>query len=106
VEDSIEYPHKSYYRDKQAVLYSYDNKSCVHVVGTLRTGYPHVQASNQYNGSRLPADGSSEPPRVPMARAPALGSGQLRGRHVSPRLGTAPGPPRVPVARAPAPNSG
>jgi hypothetical protein len=31
VEDSIEYPHKSYYRNKLAVIYSYDNKSCVHV---------------------------------------------------------------------------
>jgi hypothetical protein len=30
VEDSFEYPHKSYCRDKLAVLYSYDNKSCVH----------------------------------------------------------------------------
>jgi hypothetical protein len=38
-------------------------------VGTLRTGYPRVQASSQDNGSRLPAEGSSE------------------GRHVSPRLG-------------------
>jgi hypothetical protein len=28
-------------------------------VGTLRTGYPHVQASSQDNGSRLPAGGSS-----------------------------------------------
>jgi hypothetical protein len=28
-------------------------------VGTLRTEYPHVQASSQDNGSRLPAGGSS-----------------------------------------------
>jgi hypothetical protein len=27
-------------------------------VGTLRTGYPHVQASSQCNGSRLPAGDS------------------------------------------------
>jgi hypothetical protein len=75
-------------------------------VGTLRTGYPRVQASNQDNGSRLPAEGSSEavtcprglgsrsqpgadpgPPRVPAARAHAPSSGQLRDRHVSLRLG-------------------
>jgi hypothetical protein len=31
VEDNIEYPHKSYCRNKLAVLYSYDNKSCFHV---------------------------------------------------------------------------
>jgi hypothetical protein len=31
VEDSSEYPHKSYCRNKLAVLYSYDNKSSVHV---------------------------------------------------------------------------
>jgi hypothetical protein len=31
VEDSIEYPHKSYCRNKLAVFYFYDNKSCVHV---------------------------------------------------------------------------
>jgi hypothetical protein len=30
VEDNIEYPHKSYCRNKQVVLYSYENKSCVH----------------------------------------------------------------------------
>jgi hypothetical protein len=30
VEDSIEYPHKSYCQNKLTVLYSYDNKSCVH----------------------------------------------------------------------------
>jgi hypothetical protein len=50
-------------------------------VGTLRTGYPRVQASSQDNGSRLPAEGSSEVATCPR------GSGQLRGRHVSPRLG-------------------
>jgi hypothetical protein len=74
------------------------------VVGTLRTGYPSVQA--QDNGSRLPAEGSSEAdtcphgsgsrsrlgaaPRTPCvlaAQAPTPSSGQLRGRHVSPRLG-------------------
>jgi hypothetical protein len=31
VEDSSEYPHKSYCQNKLAVLYSYDNKSSVHV---------------------------------------------------------------------------
>jgi hypothetical protein len=74
-------------------------------VGTLRTGYPRVQASSQDNGSRLLAEGSSEAatcprglgsrsqlgaapglPRVAAARAPAPSSGQLRARHVSPRL--------------------
>jgi hypothetical protein len=73
-------------------------------VGTLRTGYPYVQA--QDNGSRLPTEGSSEAvtcprgsvsrsrlgaapgmPHVLAARAPAPNSGQLRGRYVSPRLG-------------------
>jgi hypothetical protein len=29
VEDNFEYPHKSDCRNKLAVLYSYDNKSCV-----------------------------------------------------------------------------
>jgi hypothetical protein len=75
-------------------------------VGTLRTEYPHVQASSQDNGSRFPAESSSDatkcprgsgsrsqlgaalgPPCVPAARAPAPGSGQLQGRHVFPRLG-------------------
>jgi hypothetical protein len=75
-------------------------------VGTLRIGYPRVQASSQDNGSRLPAKGSSEaatcphssgsrsqlgaapgPPRIPTAWAPAHDSGQLQGHHVSPRLG-------------------
>jgi hypothetical protein len=87
-------------------------QSLADTVGTLRTGYPRVQASSQDNGSRLPAEGSSEaatclhgsgsrsqleaalgPPCVPSARAPPPGSGQLRG------------PPRVPTARAPAPSS-
>jgi hypothetical protein len=75
-------------------------------IGTLSTGYPHAQASSQDNGTYLPAEGSSKavtcphgsgsrsqleaalgPPRVPMARAPTPGSGQLRGHHVSPQLG-------------------
>jgi hypothetical protein len=30
VEDIVEYPHKSYCQNRLAVLYSYDNKSCVH----------------------------------------------------------------------------
>jgi hypothetical protein len=80
-------------------------------VGTLRTGYPRVQASNQDNGSRLPDKGSSEAAMSPRGSgshsqlgaapgpscAPAAGdstraatcprgSGQLRGRHVSLRL--------------------
>jgi hypothetical protein len=97
-------------------------------VGTLRTGYPRVQASSQDNGFRLPIEGSSEAATC----LRGLGShSQLRGRHVSPRLGllfpaqgsseaatcphglgshsqlgAAPGLPRVPVARAPAPSSG
>jgi hypothetical protein len=75
-------------------------------VGTLSTGYPRVQASSQDNGSRHPAEGSSEAatylhgsgsrskhgaapglPRIPPARAAPLSSGQLWGRHMSPRLG-------------------
>jgi hypothetical protein len=120
------------------------------LVGTLRIGYPRAQALSQDNGSRLPAEGSSEavmcprgsgsrsqlgaalgPPRVPTARAPAPSSGQLWGHHVSPwhglllpargssgatmyprgtgscsRLGEALGPLRVPAARAPPPGSG
>jgi hypothetical protein len=54
-------------------------------VGTLRIGYPRMQASSQDNSSRLRA--APRLPRVPAARAPALGSGQLQGHHVSPRLG-------------------
>jgi hypothetical protein len=34
-------------------------------VGTLRTGYPCVQASSQDNGSYLPAEGSSEAATCP-----------------------------------------
>jgi hypothetical protein len=30
VEDSFEYPHKSYRWNKLSLLYSYDNKLCVH----------------------------------------------------------------------------
>jgi hypothetical protein len=30
VEDNIEYPHESYRRNRLVVIYSYDNKSCVH----------------------------------------------------------------------------
>jgi hypothetical protein len=30
VEDSFEYPHKSYFQNKLAIFYSYDNKSCIH----------------------------------------------------------------------------
>jgi hypothetical protein len=56
-------------------------------VGTLRTGYPRVQALSQGNGSRLPAKGSSEAVRCP------CGSGSRS------RLGAAPGPPRAPAAR-------
>jgi hypothetical protein len=94
-------------------------------VGTLRTGYPRVQASSQDNGPHLPAEVSSETVTCPR------GSGQLRGHHVSPRLGlpppargssgattcprgsgsrsrlgAAPRPPCVPVARALALGSG
>jgi hypothetical protein len=80
----------------------------MYCVDTLRTGYPHVQALSQDNGSRLLDKGSSEAamcfrcsgshsrlraaPRLP--RAPVAGdstgaatcprgSRQLRGRHVS-----------------------
>jgi hypothetical protein len=84
------------------------NRLLLQSVGTLRTGYPRVQASSQDNGSRLPARGSSRaatcprgsgsclplgaalgPPRVPVALAPAS------------RLRTAPGPPRITWAPAP-----
>jgi hypothetical protein len=64
-------------------------------VGTLRTEYPRVQASSHDNGSRLPAEGSSEATVCPR------GSAQHRGRHVPPRLGAALGPPRVTWAPAP-----
>jgi hypothetical protein len=46
-------------------------------VGTLRTGYPHIQASSQDNSSRLPAGGSSEAvtcPRGSVSRLPARDS--------------------------------
>jgi hypothetical protein len=46
-------------------------------VGTLRTGYPHVQAPSQDNGSHLPARGSSKPIMCPHgsgSRLPAQGS--------------------------------
>jgi hypothetical protein len=56
-------------------------------VGTLRTGYPCVQASSQDNGSRLPAEGSSEAATCPHGSDSHSQLGQLRGRHVSPRLG-------------------
>jgi hypothetical protein len=56
-------------------------------VGTLRTGYPRVQASSQDNGSRLPAEGSSEASMCP------------RGSGSRSWLGAAPRPPRAPAAR-------
>jgi hypothetical protein len=58
-------------------------------VGTLRTGYPRVRASSQDNGSRLPAEGSSDATTCPH------GSGSRS------QLRAAPGPPRVPTARTP-----
>jgi hypothetical protein len=42
-------------------------------VVTMRTGYPHVQASSQDNGSRLPAGGSSGAATCPRSS----GSGSL-----------------------------
>jgi hypothetical protein len=69
-------------------------KGATHV-GTLRIGYPRVQASSQDNDSCLLAEGSSEAATCP--HGPGSCS-RLRGRHVSPRLGTAPGPPRAPAA--------
>jgi hypothetical protein len=63
-------------------------------VGTLRTEYPHVQASSQDNGSRFPAESSSDVVKCP------------RGSGSRSQLGTAPGSPRVPTAWAPAPGSG
>jgi hypothetical protein len=56
-------------------------------VSTLRTGYPHVQASSQDNGSHLLAEGSSEAAMCP------CGSGS------NPWLGAAPGPPHAPATR-------
>jgi hypothetical protein len=54
-------------------------------VGTLRTGYPHVQASSQGNSSRLPAGGSSRGCHVsPRLRLPPPDSGQFRGHHMPP----------------------
>jgi hypothetical protein len=56
-------------------------------VGTLRIGYPRVQAPSQDNGSRFPAKGSSEATRCP------------RGSGSRSRLGAAPGPPCAPAAQ-------
>jgi hypothetical protein len=47
------------------------------LVGTLKTGYPRVQAPGQ---DRRPALG---PPRVLRTQLPLPGPGQLRSRHVS-----------------------
>jgi hypothetical protein len=47
-----------------------------------------LQVKTTAPASRLRA--ALRPPRVPAAQAPAPGSGQLRGRHVSPRLGLPP----------------
>jgi hypothetical protein len=57
-------------------------------VGTLRTEYPRVQASSQDNGSRPPAEGSSEAAMCP------------RGSGSRSRLEAALGPPRAPAAQA------
>jgi hypothetical protein len=55
-------------------------------VGTLRTGYPRIQALSQDNGSRLPTKGSSEATMCP------------RGSGSRSRLGAAPGLPCAPAA--------
>jgi hypothetical protein len=52
-------------------------KQEMHIVGTLRTGYPLVQASSQDNDSCLPAGGSSRAttcPRSSGSHLPAQGS--------------------------------
>jgi hypothetical protein len=56
-------------------------------VDTLKIGYPayKLQVKTTTPASRLRT--ASRLPRVPAARAPTPSSGQLRGRHVSPRLG-------------------
>jgi hypothetical protein len=46
--------------------------SQVDPVGTLRTGYPHVQASSQDNSSFLPTGGSSEAAMCPHGSASRL----------------------------------
>jgi hypothetical protein len=99
--------------------------------------WPHLRVHSLSQGGpgghcRYPED--RVPPRTsfkPRQRLPPPGSGQLRGRHVSPwlglslpargsswaatcprgsdsrfRLGAAPGPPRVLAVRAPPPGSG
>jgi hypothetical protein len=69
-------------------------------VGTLRTGYPCVQAPSQDKGQ-----GRLACPRVWRPWLPPTDLGQLWGRHVSPvpasRLGAAPRPPPAPVAPSP-----
>jgi hypothetical protein len=56
-----------------------------------------LQVKTMAPASRLRA--APRPPGVPAAQAPAPDSGQLRGRHVPPWLGTTSGPPCAPVAR-------
>jgi hypothetical protein len=80
-------------------IFCYDSfyHTKIEYVGTLRTGYPayKLQVKTTTPASRLRA--APRPSCVHMASAPD--SGQLRGRHVPPRLGIAPGPPRAPVTR-------
>jgi hypothetical protein len=71
-------------------------------VGTLRAGYPHVQATNQDNGSRLPTEGSSGAVTCPRGSSSRSWLGATTCPHGSGsrfRLEAAPGPPRVPAAQ-------
>jgi hypothetical protein len=83
-------------------------KQEMHIVGTLRTGYPRVQASSQDNDSCLPAGGSSRAttcPRSSGSHLPAQGSSGAAmcphgsGSHLP--AGEAPGLPHVTWAPAP-----
>jgi hypothetical protein len=85
------------------------NQGPLQPIGTLRAGYPHVQATNQDNGSRLPTEGSSGAVTCPRGSSSRSWLGATTCPHGSGsrfRLEAAPGPPRVPAARAPAPGSG
>jgi hypothetical protein len=55
------------------------------VVGTLRTRYPHVQASSQYSGSRLPAGGSSGAATCPRGFGSHLSARDSSGGVTCPR---------------------
>jgi hypothetical protein len=106
---------------------SYDRKFMLNTVGTLKTGYPCIQALSQgkeqgvYPRAATQAVApdlasllrwASAPPRVLRLRLPLPSPGQLRGRHVSCgpssrcQPGVAPGPPRALRLQLPLPSPG